>query len=47
MFRVIQYLLLFILVFNDHELNAQKMDPIQTDRPDQTECPNIVPHRYI
>lgn len=47
MFRVIQYLLLFILVFNDHELNAQKMDHIQTDRPDQTECPNIVPHRYI
>jgi len=28
-------------------LNAQTLPPIQTDRPDQTECPFIVPKNYF
>lgn len=37
-------ILLFALA---HKANSQKLDPIATDRPDQTESPFIVPQQYF
>lgn len=41
--------LLFVLIFTwgTASIKAQDMPPIATDRPDQTECPFIVPKGYI
>lgn len=39
-------LILFNIGF-DIKLLAQSTEPIQTDRPDQTECPFIVPEKYF
>ncbi len=41
-----QFILLFILLSSFFLSNAQ-LAPIQLDRPDQTECPFIVPQGYI
>jgi len=42
-------LLLYILFFGftSVKLIGQDIEPIQIDRPDQTECPSIVPTHYI
>ena len=39
--------ILTMLVLFCKLLNAQNMPSIQTDRPDQTECPFIVPSNYL
>jgi len=39
-------LIIFFLFFITDKIFAQ-LPPIQLDRPDQTECPNIVPEKYI
>jgi hypothetical protein len=39
------YVLIIVLVAKN--TNAQQLPPIQLDRPDQTECPFIVPEHYI
>ncbi len=43
--KLISIILLFSLPLRD--LNAQNIMPIATDRPDQTECPFIVPKGYF
>lgn len=42
--RLFFFLLTFLCINTVH---AQETEPIQTDRPDQTECPFIVPKRYL
>lgn len=45
---MMKYLLAFtISTFIGSAAFSQKLPPIQTDRPDQTECPFIVPAKYI
>jgi hypothetical protein len=39
--------LLFVFLMLQNHLLAQEMPSIQTDRPDQTECPFIVPLHYF
>jgi len=39
--------LMFIFCFYCNYFFTQTLSPIQTDRPDQTECPFIVPEKYI
>ncbi len=39
--------LMFTFCFYCNYFIAQTLSPIQTDRPDQTECPFIVPQKYI
>jgi hypothetical protein len=40
-------ILIFFLLISFPKLNAQQLPSIQTDRPDQTECPYIVPTKHI
>jgi hypothetical protein len=40
-------LIVFILTLNNIAILAQDLPSIQTDRPDQTECPFIVPKNYL
>ena len=46
MLRSILTSLLFCVITED-QLFGQELPPIQLDRPDQTECPFIVPKKYI
>lgn len=39
--------LLFTILMYAQKLNAQNSEPIQLDRPDQTECPFITPKKFI
>lgn len=38
------YLLIGLICYS---ISAQKIEPIQTDRPDQTECPFITPEHFL
>jgi len=41
------FMLNLLIVMSNIKLFAQELIPIQTDRPDQTECPFIVPKKYF
>jgi len=45
MFTRLYFLLMFLVCMMS--IHAQKAEPIQTDRPDQTECPFIVPKKHF
>jgi hypothetical protein len=41
------YFIFFLLIFIVNQISAQEIQPIQTDRPDQTESPSITPKHQL
>ncbi len=41
------YFIFTVFIFFGYQLNAQEIQPIQTDRPDQTESPSITPKHQL